>query len=154
MPINTMTIKTTINNFIQYVLGSNQAEQDLSVLITHLDKLALLAGQVTYQFDETDYPESPDNNYAQMRTIVESRFPTLGFYNTCEDVSEKIGETSILVGDAIDDIVDILGDLKEVSWCFDNTSENDALWHFENSYRSHWGWHLRELQGYLHDTWW
>ena len=70
------------------------------------------------------------------------------------NLSDSIENSDIIVGDAIDDICDIVGDLQEVLWCFENTSENDALWHYEINFRSHWGRHLRDLQLYLHDKWW
>ncbi|MFN7134579.1 MAG: DUF5063 domain-containing protein, partial [Myxococcales bacterium] len=57
----------------------------------------------------------------------------------------------IMVGDAIDDIVDIANDLQQVVWRWETTSEADALWHFRFSFTSHWGAHLRALQLYLHE---
>jgi hypothetical protein len=50
----------------------------------------------------------------------------------------------------MNDIVDILLDLKGVLWRFQNTSADDALWELTRSFKSHWGRHLRELQLYLH----
>jgi hypothetical protein len=66
-------------------------------------------------------------------------------------LSKNISSTDCSVGDAIEDIADIVGDLKEVLWCFKHTSENDALWNFHNYFKIHWGRHLRDLQLYLHD---
>jgi len=149
-----MSIRAAIVEFIQYSLEIDRVEEDLNQLIIRLDKLALLASHVEYQFDDADYPESPGNDYTEVREKIKIRFPALGHYNTAAEVSVKIGNSTLLIGDAIDDLVDILCDLKEVLWCFNNTSDNNALWHFEFGYRSHWGRHLRELQLYLHDRWW
>ena len=44
-----------------------------------------------------------------------------------------------MIADAYDDIADIAGDLFQVQWCFANTSDRDALWHFGLGYDSHWG---------------
>ncbi|WP_395373434.1 DUF5063 domain-containing protein [Marinicella sp. W31] len=148
-----MDIKKTVNEFLDFVLNENNPIEDLGELITALDKLAYSVRYVNYEFDNTDYPDTPEKNYRLIREKVEKRFPTLGFYNTSEDVSENVGTSTIVVGDGIDDICDIVGDLKDVLWCFENTSINNALWHFQFGYRSHWGRHLRELQLYLHDQW-
>jgi hypothetical protein len=42
----------------------------------------------------------------------------LGYYNCVIDVSKNISNTGFSLGDAIDDIADIVGDLEEVLWCF------------------------------------
>jgi hypothetical protein len=81
---------------------------------------------------------------------VSERFPSLGFYNVVVDVTEKLSETELAVGDAVDDLADIVDQLKAVSWCFEHTSANDALWHLWDSYVFHWGEHLRYLQLYLY----
>jgi hypothetical protein len=65
-------------------------------------------------------------------------------------ITQDIGESKVLVGDGIDDIADILLDLKAVLWRFNNTSVDDALWDLKQSFQYHWGLHLRELQLYLH----
>lgn len=65
-------------------------------------------------------------------------------------VTKELGESKVLLGDGIDDIVDILLDLKGVLWRFSNTSVDDALWHLNQDYQYHWGLHLRNLQLYLH----
>jgi hypothetical protein len=36
-----------------------------------------------------------------------------------------------------------------VLWRWENTSQSDALWHLEFSYRTHWRAHLRGVQWYL-----
>ena len=147
-------IQRTIKEFLGYVLSGKEGASDLNELAIHLDKLAYCIHQVNYKFDEADYPDAPDRNYAESRAIVEKRFPYLGYYNVVEDISENIESTKVLVGDSIDDLVDIAGDLQDVLWYFENTSNDDALWHFRNSYISHWGRHLRDLQLYLHDKVW
>ncbi|MCG8336262.1 MAG: DUF5063 domain-containing protein [Proteobacteria bacterium] len=149
-----MEIENTIKHFLEFAQNEESPLEDLGELITILDSLAHLANSINFEFDETEYPEAPDTDFKLVREKVEKRFPNLGFYNTPVEVSDKISETELSVGDAIEDITDIVGDLLEVIWYFENTSRNDALWHFQVSFRSHWGRHLRELQLYLHDKWW
>ena len=114
-----------------------------------LDRLALACHFAGFDFDESNYPDAPKKNYSELREIVSLKFPNLGYYNIAQPTSVKIGEGAVNVGDAIDDICDIAIDLSEVIWCWENTSVEDALWHFRQSYEYHWGHHLRELQLYL-----
>ncbi|MEW8102315.1 MAG: DUF5063 domain-containing protein [Candidatus Thiodiazotropha endolucinida] len=149
-----MDIEETIKEFLDFVLKEDAAVDDLGELMAALDKLAYSVNNVKYEFDETEYPEAPERDYQLIREKAQKRFPDLGFYNMHQEITEKVKQGEIIVGDALDDISDIVGDLRDVLWCFENTSKNDALWHYQNSFRSHWGRHLRELQLYLHDKWW
>ena len=146
-----MEIKQTIEEFISFVLYGKPESEDVKKLIQHLDKLALLPNKIQFTFDELDYSDPPDKQYTETYKKVVKRFPNLGSYNTLNFISENIGNSEVLVGDAIDDITDIVNDLQDVLWYFKNTSIDDALWNLEDSFNSHWGRHLRELQLYLHD---
>jgi hypothetical protein len=68
-----------------------------------------------------------------------------------ESVTQEIGESKVLIGD---DIVDNWMDLKGVMWRLKNSSAQDALWDFRESFEIHWGQHLWELQLYLHVMAW
>lgn len=120
-------------------------------LVKALDSLAHFYHFVDYEFDPKDYPKAPPNNDAKTRELVAHRFPSFGFYNVAESISDQVGESSCHIGDAVDDLTDILNDLARVIWLADNTSLNNALFHFECGYKTHWGLHLRQLQLYLHD---
>ena len=146
-----MDIQTEINNFLELVLKSDSELEELEELISGLDRLATLTHDIKYQFDETDYSDNSNFEYSIIREKVSTRFPNLGYYNSALDVSENIGNSKIATGDAIDDITDITLDLLRIQWRFENTSPDDALWHFEFLFKAHWGRHLRELQLYLHD---
>jgi hypothetical protein len=119
-----------------------------------LDELARASHTASGVLDERDYPEMPQKNCAATRESIGKLFPSLGYYNIALPVSDSIGQSSLCVGDAIDDIADITDDLKEVLWRYENTSEADALFHFQRLFRSHWGMHLRCLQLYLHNMVW
>jgi hypothetical protein len=125
------------------------AEERLQRLRRSLDRLALLQHDITYTFDERDYPDTPRKDYNAVREHVSSCFPDLGHYNVPSAVTQHIGESAIDVGDAVDDVADIALELYDVLWRFDHTSVDDALWYFESSYSSHWEHHVRDLQVYL-----
>jgi hypothetical protein len=143
-------IKKIIDDFLLLVeKGCGSVEENEKQLKLLLDKLAFAQHFASYEFDEKDYEDLPEQNYKPLRDLVKSRFPDFGNYNLAKDVSNNLAETEVMVGDAIDDIADIAGDLYDISWCWNQNSAEDGLWHFKNGFSSHWGRHLRELQLYL-----
>src|SRR5215469_4320867 len=147
MPASHEEIKDAITEFIALIEDNAiPAEEGMQRLRRSLDRLALLQHDVSYTFDERDYPDAPRKDYNVTRQMVSARFPGLGYYNIPSSVTEHIGYTGIDVGDAIDAIADITVELHEVIWRFDHTTADDALWYFTNSYSTHWEEHLRELQ--------
>ena len=143
--------RAAIAAFVDVVESTTLLPEDrLARLPGVLDSLAVAVRDITYEFDERDYPDDPGEDYQATYQVVGRRFPTLGYYNVPVSITQDIGESKMGVGDGIDDIVDILLDLKGVLWRFKNTSVDDALWELKQSFQGHWGWHLRELHLYLH----
>ena len=145
-----MNIKQSIQKFVNFCLNDPLTETTLENLLKNLDFLVIVVHDLEYEFDVNDYPENPNIKYEYIATIINNRFPNLGYYNSVLDISEKLTETEVAIGDATDDLTDIIIDLKNVLWCYKHTSEADALWHLQHSYESHWGTHARNLQLYLH----
>ena len=151
MPSDVVEIRRAIEAYVEVVEALTlTAEDRLARLPAALDALAVAVRDINFEFDEADYPDDPREDYQAIYNVVARRFPTLGYYNVAGSVTKELGETKVLLGDGIDDIVDILLDLKGALWRLDNTSVDDALWHLNHDYQSHWGRHLRELQLYLH----
>jgi hypothetical protein len=143
--------RTAIEAYIDVVESTTLTADDrLARLPGVLDSLAVAVREITYEFDGADYAEKPAVDYQATYQVVGRHFPTLAYYNVPDSITSQIAESKMGVGDAIDDIVDILLDLKGVIWRFENTSADDALWDFSESFKYHWGRHLRELQLYLH----
>lgn len=143
-------IYEAIKEYIRVVRDEFSSDERVKALSLSLDKLALSTHFCEFVFDETPYPGAPDRDYNALREIVSKNFPDHGYYNVAMHISEKIAESEIVVGDAIDDICDIALDLEEVLWRWRNNSPDDALWTFMNLYGFHWGKHLRDLQLYLY----
>lgn len=141
-------IKQLADSFLA-LLRDESNEDALARLERVLDALALARHDVAFEFDERELPDPPDWPYAERRALAVARFPTLGLYNVARPVSTEIGEGAAVVGDAIDDIADIAGELHDCAWRWENCGEADALWHFTHGYEYHWGEHLRDLQAYL-----
>lgn len=150
-----MNIPTVIDQFLSIVMGQdNEPVRDLGELISSLDELAYSVRFAGDNFDETDYPDPPETDYPALWNAIEKRFPNLDWYNMTTHIAKTSEEAELFQSNAVEDLVDIVSDLQEIAWRFENTSKDDALWHFRLSYMCHWGRHLRFLQLYLHDYWW
>jgi hypothetical protein len=143
-------IKQTIDDFISLIeKGCGSPEKNEANLKLLLDKLAIAQHSASYKFDDKEYAEAPQKASEEMRKLVAAQFPKYGYYNTAEDVSQNLGRSSVITGDAIDDIADIARDLFETKWRWEKNSIDDALWYFTTMFETHWSLHLRELQLYL-----
>jgi hypothetical protein len=118
-----------------------------AALAEALDELALAYHEVPEGRAATGIEEPPTRDGAALREHIVARFPAYGFYAVADPLDLSSGKPR--TGDAIDDLVDIAGDMAEAVWRFDHLGADDAhcylrLLHF------HWGRHLRELSLYLH----
>jgi hypothetical protein len=120
----------------------------LQLLAETLDTLAMAYHRTPAIDDDRDYVSTPTVSYDELRKSVSPRFPELGLYATI--VPGPPTELDGMVGDAIDDMVDIAIDLEAVLWRSEHVSLEDAMWHFRFGYLSHWGQHLVELRGHVH----
>ena len=148
--MNPQQIRDAVRDFLALVESSDGTAREAEErLVPILDRLALAQSYVSFEFDEADYPDSPNRSYDDLRKLVSLRFPNYGYYNVAEHITSDIGEASAIVGDAIDDLADIAGDLYKVEWYWANTSKANALFHLQQSYEDHWRRHLRGFQLYL-----
>ena len=85
------------------------------------------------EFDNKEYEEEPEFDYAEIRQNVKTNFPEFDWYSMVLDLNEMKPNVEIGTGDALDDLTDIIKDLLAVKWKMDNTSEMDALWKFDFS---------------------
>lgn len=102
-----------------------------------------------YEYDQTDYDDEPNFDYKGILINVKSNFPDFGWYNTILNINKVEPNVEIGIGDALDDLTDIIKDLLAVKWRMENTSETDALWHFDFLMRNHSEQHLLDLLKYL-----
>jgi hypothetical protein len=136
---------------IDKIIGLVETEDDRSRETEFLAFLDKLAWQIS-EIEPTDSPvgrEMPEEDYSAIRKAAEQSFPNWGFYNVAGQVTGNIGSSEVLVGDAIDDVADIINDLKMVFWSYQNESEEIAIWHLLDSYANHWRGHMRSLQFYV-----
>lgn len=108
-------------------LFEQPASDDLEPrLVRALDRLVAAVHDVRFEFDDAEYPEAPELAYAEARPLVSSRFPEFGPYTV--PASMLPGTTELVLGDSIDDLADLIIELRAVEWRFEHTSEADALW--------------------------
>ena len=115
-------------------------------LARSLDALAL-SYHDTPKGEPNDSDDEPPSEIQVTHADIAARFPDFGYYGTVFGIDVP-GE--VVVGDAIDDILDITNDLKQVLWRFDQFGADDAHWYFRMLFQIHWGEHLRDLAGYLY----
>ncbi len=144
-------LKIVIDELIALIeTGTHSIKHNESRLNGLLDELAVGIRVKSTTFGNIEYPDPPERNQKELRDLVCSRFPDYGYYNIPESILWKIGESEVIVGDAIDDIVDITNDLSKIAWRWEHNDPDDAIWHFYRDFVSHWGLHLRSLQLYVH----
>jgi len=91
--------------------------------------------------------EPPREDWQLVSKEVGDRFPSYGYYPVADPTSAP--DSAAVTGDAIDDILDITLDMREVVWRAENLGIDDAVWYFRLNY-FHWARHARELALYLH----
>ena len=79
---------------------------------------------------------------------IGKRFSELGYYGVADPA--EVFEIQPTLGDAIDDLADIVRDLEEVLWRLEHLGLDDAHHEFRASFEIHWGRHARELALCLH----
>src|ERR1700676_4150992 len=115
MPIDVIAIRRAIEAYVDVVESLTLTPEDrLAPLAAAFDSLAIAVRDIRNDFDEADYPEEPTEDYKATYQVLGRHYPTLGYYNVPNSITREIGESKIEVGDANDDIVDILLDLKAV----------------------------------------
>lgn len=73
-------------------------EERLARLPAVLDCLAVAVHDITFDFDESDYPDPPDRDDKTTRQVVGPGFPTLGYYNVPLSITREIGESKMVSG--------------------------------------------------------
>lgn len=144
----------SINQIIKYALKSNIAElekeQNLEKNLIIIYKLYF---EFEYNFDEVKYSEFDITKFLNIEDNIKSNFPTIGFYNTFIDLTKvPTTESNCALGDAFDDLFDIIKDLLEIKWRLENNSYDDGIWYFKFIFKNHTKQHILGLLHYLNET--
>lgn len=140
----------TINQIVKYGLEPNLTTTDKEKeLEKNLVKIYSLYFDIEFKFDETDYPDLDKTEYADIRQNVTSNFKDLGFYKTVSNIEDIDNLNDNTIGDALDDLTDIIRDLLEIKGRIENNSLADGLWFFELTFYSHTQQHILDLLKYM-----
>ncbi|MBK8614476.1 MAG: DUF5063 domain-containing protein [Flavobacteriales bacterium] len=146
-------IRSRANDWLTFVHAQTPVtEEDLLQLEALLDRIIVLRhelGPLSRLDLEDGTALAPRLELVELRTHLSNRFPMLGFYNIPEVVSKDLMQTGLMMGDAVDDILDITNDLSEVVRMIEQKRPNEACWTFGFRYDQHWRNHARSLLWYL-----
>ena len=140
----------TINEIVKFGLEPKLTEVNKQEsLEKNLVKIYSMYFDVDYKFDEKDYEEFDSQKFPNIRQNVESNFENFGFYKTILDINNFENHQEDAIGDAVDDLTDIIQDFLEVKWRIENNSLEDGLWFFKFIFRSHTQQHILDLLNYI-----
>ena len=138
-----------IDKIIKFGLQSDLTISDKEKLLErNLVKIYDLYFEISYVFDETDYKDF-EVQRQDIRKNIESNFNDFGFYKIILDINDIENLNDDGIGDAIDDLTDIIIDLLEIKWRIENNSLADGLWFFELTFHTHTQQHILDLLNYL-----
>ena len=140
-------------SLFDYVVGKEGQKGTVEELALHVDAFMyalrfLLVDEVA-SIQKTD-DEAPHFAMGHWRDVIGPRFPMLGRYwetATSRMVSNESPE--IVVGDAIDDLDDIVREFSEAKWYLVNFGRDEALAALRWRYESHLYMHLTRLRLHL-----
>lgn len=140
-----------INVVIKYGLNSNLIELDKEInLERSLVNIYQSYFEYNYEFDQNEYEDFDKSKFPNIVENIKSNFPDFGFYNIHLSITETPNSSNNqALGDAIDDLSDIMYDLLEVKWRLENNSIDDGIWFFKFIFESHTKQHIIDLLNYL-----
>jgi len=96
--------------------------------------------------------ELPLFDYREAYEAIKQRYPTLGHYwLALHAIVEDGADGELAVGDAIDDLADILIALREVRWINKRADRRNALAALRFRYDMHLWMHIHSLRQYLEE---
>lgn len=140
----------TINEIIKFGLQPNlKLSKDTrnTLLEKSLINIYSLYFNIEYVFDNTEFAVFNKEELLQIRQNVESNFTDFGLYKkNINKLNEALDER---IGDAIDDLTDIIKDLLQIKWRIENNSLADGLWYFQFIFYNHTQQHILDLLNYM-----
>lgn len=131
-------------------LGESDQDYVEASLMARLDHLVIAIYQVSPQSDFNADPVVDEADTQALRSVLSQRFPRWGTYNTVMSITDDMGDTDLALGNAIDDLTDIVGELLTVRTARHSLDESQAQWLLIDGYYNFWRGPLRSLQLFLH----
>lgn len=144
------TFLETISEITKYGLEKSLIEVEKEKnLERNLVRLYNFYFEIKYEFDGEDYDEFERPQPKSITENIKSNFAEFGFYKIVLDINDIENLNGNVLGDAVDDLLDIIIDLLEVKWRIKNNSVEDGLWYFSFSFENHIQQHILYLLNYL-----
>ena len=70
-------------------------------------------------------------------------------HNAIQDINDIDNIKDNIIGDAIDDLSDIITDLLQIKWRIENNSLANGLWYFELIFYGHTQQHILDLLNFM-----
>lgn len=137
-------LKRHISEFLAFVEEPPNDEKH-QILEKHLAIIYIGGLNLSNKVEPSNEDPEPIE-YITLRDEIKQNFPELGFYHTVLNIHEITEEPELATGDALDDLTDIIKDLKEV---MSLTDDNTFLWQLHFNFNSHFKAHLTNLINYL-----
>ena len=148
------TLTQLIERYLAFILSPERIGEDTHVktssLIQILDELAIRTHDHSGIFVDDEGEDDSRLDYQDIYKTLTQHFTDYNYYNTVLDINELARTDNLAVGDSLDDLADMAVDLSEVLSVIQKFGEAEGQYAFVDSYRIHWGYHLRQLQIYLH----
>lgn len=140
----------TINEIVKYGIQPNIKATDKEKLLEkHLVKIYSLYFDIEYKYDETDYPDFDKYLLPDIMQNVASNFEDFGYYKTILDIHDINNLKDNALGDAVDDLSEIIIDLLEIKWRIENNSLENGLWYFQLIFYGHTQKHVLDLLNFI-----
>lgn len=134
------------------ISGADRTPADITRLIRGLDALAYAVHFAEAEGASSEL-EPPRLDYAPTYEAIRQRFPFLGkYWLALHPVLQEGIEGELAVGDAIDDLADILIELKDVRWLHERAGRTEALGALRERYDMHLWMHVHSLRQYLEEV--
>ncbi|MFZ5677252.1 MAG: hypothetical protein ACOZAM_30180 [Pseudomonadota bacterium] len=134
------------------ISGADRTPADITRLIRTLDALAYAVHFAEAEGTASEL-EPPRLDYAQTYDSIRQRYPFLGrYWLALHPVLQEGTEGELAVGDAIDDLADILSELKDVRWLHERAGRKEALGALRERYDMHLWMHIHSLRQYLEEV--
>ena len=134
------------------ISGSDRTPADISRLVRGLDALAYAIHFIDEENSASE-SEPPRLDYDEAYEATKLRYPFLGRYWLALVPVMQEGMVGVLaVGDAIDDLADILIELKDVRWLHVHCGRKEALATLRTRYETHLWMHVHSLRQYLEEV--
>jgi flagellin-specific chaperone FliS len=140
-----MEIRNNLAKFIEFIENTSTGSEDEK--INKLENELIDLYKLCLNLEAKQSKDLKKNfKHDEIYAIVGKNFPSFGYYNDTLEINDNIGESEHIVGDAVDDLTDIIISLKE-SLSF--SKEKDVIGHLKLNFEFHIKEHIINLLRYI-----